>query len=379
MSTLCNVLGQVENLIGVSADTNRPLEWPKSCLRKQLQRGISTNGFDAWHNRQLEWTREEAKSKILERLTCDVAEMFRPATEKVRRLQAFTRTVRPRALPRGIKSNRHLVISAMKNIHQSFKVFWVVKDEKDLQMDDVKRMVLAYLRKVYRAMILLGQLLFPRRAEEGWFEGCKEYLETSQLMDFRFDLFEYQLIEDRTFTGVIGDQNQMPDCYFAAHPEPPVFYRNYYAYGPTILRNAIYEEQYTEEHSSPPWTMVSSGSFSSSHNTVFENYVVEENNLQISPIIPESLYQSQHQETGLSPISDNSDYGSFHEVDMQYFTPHSEIFVEKHAYQSPFPGQESGTTLDNIPSFSPGDYLDQTWAFDPVATWVEPNWNNYSL
>jgi hypothetical protein len=173
MSSLTNVINITEAFVRHSKPLDLPLDWASKDLFHRLDRCVTLHQFDDWHDEQVDWIRQQARNENLERLCEEIALPLRPAILKARLLRRYA-LEHPLdcLLLYGFLSDRHLIVSALRDVLDAFKAFHAVHEEPDLDAVHIRAMIRSYLRKTFELMFLLGKLATSWR-DRCFFRRCK--------------------------------------------------------------------------------------------------------------------------------------------------------------------------------------------------------------
>lgn len=241
MSSLTSVLSNIKNLTGVGSDIKRPLEWPPWELVNYLEKCHKSQDICLWHYSCLIRIRKTGGSPSLERLCFQVSEQFLRAVTKLEILKWWA--AGESSLPVGISTDRHIIISCFQDISEAFGLFSTVNTDGDLGAPQDRYVVLKCLEKTYEIMLVLGWTLYPHGGDIDWLAEESEYLQASQLLDFKFDNdSDYQRMPNPTLSGVVIHQASVPQSCTPFYPQPPFLCRNPGPYGPPILLNMYHAD-----------------------------------------------------------------------------------------------------------------------------------------
>lgn len=235
MSTLTNVIRLLDNITSTGPDVQRPLDWPSWRLNTYLQKCPTHHDTLRWHHDSLKKILQ-INDNSLKQLCLGVADCIVRATEKLEKLRVWS--ARDPVSP----TNRHVVISSLKDIKAAFSLFSIVSTDDDLGRPEARDVVLAYLRRTYGLMIMIGWVLEPCDDEHDWFMEEYHYLQATELQNFKFDSDSdyHTQIANSSLIGVIIDHAEIPESCLPAFPEAAVFCRNTGPYGPRILQNLLH-------------------------------------------------------------------------------------------------------------------------------------------
>jgi hypothetical protein len=250
MASLYNIRTFLETLKGPPRDEHRPSHWTKRELEEHLRRCPTPPKIYEWHLVNVSWIHAHGNPAL--KILCNtVASCLVSASKEALLLRKFASGII--ILPTNISTDaqttvrihtdRHLIIRALEEILSAFEAFAVVNKDSSLRQSYIKAMILEYLRKSWKMMLVLGLLCWDHQTDSLWFQNYQSFLYQTQLRDFKFDSeSDYERkINDPTVTGVINDQSQVPATCLPLHPTPPYLIRDSGTYARTIQINGLYQ------------------------------------------------------------------------------------------------------------------------------------------
>jgi hypothetical protein len=246
MSSLTNVINITEAFVTHSKPLNLPLDWDSKDLFRCLDRCVTLHEFDDWHHQKVDWVHQQARNKNLEQLCEEVALALRPAILKARLARSCALDHSHDQLQLyGFHSDRHLIMSALRDVLDAFKAFRVVTENPDLDAVHVRAMIRIYLKKTFELMFLFGKLAAPWPEDRCFFRCWQTYLADSRFEDFEFDSDDYYPAMDRPhlqntgLSGALADPAQVPSCCLPYYCTVPLVILNPGPYGTAIVRNSL--------------------------------------------------------------------------------------------------------------------------------------------
>jgi len=244
MSSLTNVINITGAFVRHSKPLDFPLEWACKDLFHRLDRCVTLHQFDDWHDEQVDWIRQQARNESLERLCEGIALFLRPTILKARLLRKYAEHPHGYLLLYGFRSDRHVSVSALRDVLHAFKAFRGVHEAPDLGAIHIRAMIRSDLTKTFELMFLLGKIATPRR-DRCFFRRWQTYLTESQFENFEFDSNDIYSGLDRPqlgntgFQGVLADPARVPPCCLPHYSTGPFVIVNPSPYGSTVLQNRL--------------------------------------------------------------------------------------------------------------------------------------------
>jgi hypothetical protein len=240
MASLTTIISHLTVMIGPSECSTAPLPHSREHIQARLGNCVSLNDLLIWHERKMRWVHTNAESEPLNVLCSNVAVHLSRATKRAAELRRWAAGEEP--LPDN-RTPRQQLNRALRNMRLAFEEFRPVSKLAVFRTPNTMQMVFAYLRVVYKLMLMLGELAIHPEVATDSFCYWEECLDATNLEGFVFD--DLKMVTElsiRTLHEVLSPPNATPASYLPVYPTCPVLFRREGPYGAPVVQNALFYE-----------------------------------------------------------------------------------------------------------------------------------------